>query len=183
MTSRSKLIFDRQINELRDILDRIIEAEFDAAARLIAEAPMVHLTARGRNGLALRAFGNRLMQLGRPVAILGDILSGPVGDGHVVVIASGSGSTPALLDVADTGHTLNATILALTGHPGSPLAQRATQALTIPPLLSDGGSGMQPLGTLFEQSLGIVCDALVVDLMHRLEVTIDAMRARHANIE
>jgi D-arabinose 5-phosphate isomerase GutQ len=41
----------------------------------------------------------------------------------------------------------------------------------------------QPLGTLFEQALKHVCDALVQALMAALEMTPAAMRERHANIE
>jgi 6-phospho-3-hexuloisomerase len=183
MTEPPEPIFAQQLAELHDVLARISREEFVGAAQLVVATPMVHLTGRGRNELALRAFGNRLMQLGKPVAILGDILSAPVRHGDLVVIASGSGTTSALLDVADASLALNAKILALTGQSDSPLSERASVTLTIPPLLTDGSKGVQPLGTLFEQCLGLVCDALVIDLMHRLDVTIDAMRTRHANIE
>lgn len=121
------------------------------------------------------------MQLGKPVSMVGHILAVPVRDGDLMVIASGSGTTPALVDVAATGRALNAKILTISRQPESPLARLADATLTIPSLST--GAGVQPLGTLFEQCLGIVCDALIMDLMNRLNVTTDAMRARHANIE
>jgi 6-phospho-3-hexuloisomerase len=42
---------------------------------------------------------------------------------------------------------------------------------------------MQPLGTLFEQSLFILCDSLILGLMQRAGIVTDQMLQRHANLE
>lgn len=183
MTSAPAEIFERQLAELADVLRRISDDEFIAAAEMIAAASKVFLAGRGRNGLALRGFANRLAQLGKPVEIIGDILTGPVRRGDLVVIASASGTTPALLDVIGIAHSVGARVLTLTGGHDTPMATQSDGTMTIPSSLSDGGASTQPLGTLFEQSLAITCDALVFDLMSRLGVTVGSMRDRHANIE
>ena len=183
MTRGPSGILERQLAELTDVLHRISPDQFSEAAEVIAVAPRVFLAGRGRNGLALRGFGNRLAQLGKPVAIIGDILTGPVETGDLVVVASASGTTPALLDITGTARTIGARILALTGSHYTPLSAQSDASLTIPAVLADGRSSMQPLGTLFEQSLTLVCDAMIVHLMRRLNVTVDSMRTRHANIE
>lgn len=183
MTKRPADIFHRQLAELTEVLHRISADEFETAAAMIADAPAVFLAGRGRNGLALRALGNRLMQLDIPVEVIGDILTGPVKQGDLLVIASSSGSTPALLDAARSALDLGARVLALTAGGGTALARQASVRLAVPAQLSDGGESIQPLGTLFEQALGVVCDALVVGVMDRLGATADNMRARHANIE
>lgn len=176
-------ILERQLTELTDVLHRIQPDQFTHASEIIAAAPSIFLAGRGRNGLALRGFGNRLAQLGKPTAVIGDILTGPVAPGDLVVIASSSGTTPALLDVTDTARTIGADVLALTGSNSTPLSAQSNATLTIPATIADGGSSTQPLGTLFEQALTLVCDAIIVDLMRRLDITVESMRSRHANIE
>ncbi len=42
---------------------------------------------------------------------------------------------------------------------------------------------VQPLGTLFEQSMLILCDSLVLALMRRTGVSAAQMFAHHANLE
>ena len=48
---------------------------------------------------------------------------------------------------------------------------------------SGGLQSVQPMAALFEQSLTIVLDAMVMALMQRLGQDADAMFARHANVE
>ena len=118
------------------------------------------------------------MQLDRPVSLLGDILTGPVHPHDLVLIASGSGTSPTLLAHAKAAHRHGALVVVLTANPVSELADLADHAVHLP--LPDSA---QPLGTLFEQALVHVCDCLVEALMAALEVSPAAMRARHANIE
>jgi 6-phospho-3-hexuloisomerase len=42
---------------------------------------------------------------------------------------------------------------------------------------------LAPLGTLFEISVLVFLDSLIVELMGRLKITEDDMRVRHATIE
>jgi len=46
-----------------------------------------------------------------------------------------------------------------------------------------GPSSRQPLGSLFEQSLLVVGDVLVLSLMKQMGTTNEQMRARHTNLE
>jgi 6-phospho-3-hexuloisomerase len=173
-------LFVRQLTELGSVLHDVSEDQFRNTTRLIGETTKVFLTGRGRNGLAMKAFANRLMQIGKSAFLIGDILTPPVHRGNVVVIATGSGKTSALLTIADAARDHHAVVIAFTATADSPLAERADQLLVIP---TKAASSQQPLGTLFEQALGLVCDALVVNLMTALDVNDTAMLSRHANIE
>jgi 6-phospho-3-hexuloisomerase len=42
---------------------------------------------------------------------------------------------------------------------------------------------VQPMGSLFEQSLFLLLDAIVVELMQRRKTTSEQMFRRHANLE
>jgi 6-phospho-3-hexuloisomerase len=118
------------------------------------------------------------VQLDRPVNLLGDILTGPVHPRDLVVIASGSGTSATLVTHAHAARQYDALVAVLTANPTSTLANLADQTLHLS--LPDS---TQPLGTLFEQALIHVCDALVQALMATLEIAPATMRERHANIE
>jgi 6-phospho-3-hexuloisomerase len=172
--------FARQLAELTDVLGRIDQDRLAETTRLIAGASRVFLAGRGRNALAMAGFANRLAQLGKPAFLIGDILTPAVRAGDLIIIATSSGTTPALVTTAEAGNRHGASTLALTADTGSPLAAGADHVLTLP---SRAVTTRQPLGTLFEQTLILVCDALVVHLMSALDVTTAAMQDRHANLE
>jgi 6-phospho-3-hexuloisomerase len=71
----------------------------------------------------------------------------------------------------------------------SPLANLADHRVIIPAQsLKEAETerdlmSVQPLGTLFEQSLLILCDSLILHLMQRSGVGAEQMRKRHANLE
>ncbi len=70
----------------------------------------------------------------------------------------------------------------------SPISELADYALRIsaPTLKRNdltGRTSIQPMGSLFEQSLGLVLDILVLQLMAELEITAEQMLARHATLE
>ncbi len=71
----------------------------------------------------------------------------------------------------------------------SPLAELADHRIVIPApsLKADEGepghTSVQPMGTLFEQSLLILCDSLVLGMMQRTGVNSAQMFKRHANLE
>ena len=84
---------------------------------------------------------------------------------------------------------MGAKILLFTTDATSPLAELADHRVIIPaPSLKTsqeirGLISTQPLGTLFEQSMLILCDSLILRLMQRLGVDAAQMSERHANLE
>lgn len=159
-----------------------------AAAGRLQAAPRIFVAGAGRSGLAMRAFAMRLMHLGLPVHVLGDMTTPGIAAGDLLVIGSGSGRTASLLAAAQKATSLGADLLLLTIDPGSPIGQLATQTIRLPAPSPKAAAGAalasaQPMGALFEQTLWLVGDALVMLLMDRLGETSDSMFARHANLE
>jgi hypothetical protein len=62
----------------------------------------------------------------------------------------------------------------------SELAERADDVLTIP--VERGGARNQPLGTIFEQSLLVYCDALVLLARKKLKIRERQMAKQHAQL-
>ena len=179
------------LDEMRRTLNRVSCEEVEALVREVAEAARVFVAGAGRSGLAMRGFAMRLAQLGLRIYVVGETTTPAVGPGDLLLIGSGSGVTESLVNYAGKAVETGARVAVATADAGSPAARLANVVVVIPaptPKSSreTGGQGdpsHQPMGTLFEQSLGVMLDAGVMLLMTRLDGTEGGMFARHANLE
>ena len=73
--------------------------------------------------------------------------------------------------------------------PNSPVARLANTIVVIPApspkahISAEAHASIQPMGSLFEQCLFLVLDALVIVLMKESNISSTEMFARHANLE
>ncbi|TFG63655.1 MAG: 6-phospho-3-hexuloisomerase [Spirochaetales bacterium] len=175
------------LDELGRTLRHVHPAGLDRAADMIAEARAVFLAGAGRSALGIRGFAMRLMHLGRRVYVAGETTTPGIRKDDLLVIGSGSGKTAGLVAMSGKARENGAKILLLTMDPSSPLGIAADHIIEIPaPTPKSGksaGVSIQPMGTLFEQSLFITCDILVLLLMRKLNLTSEEMFSRHANLE
>lgn len=179
------------LDELRRTLNQISCDEIDSLVREVTGARRVFVAGAGRSGLVMRSFAMRLAQLGLTVHVVGETTSPAVRSGDLLLIGSGSGVTDRLVHYAGKAAEAGARVAAATADPASPAARLADVVVVIPaptPKSSKEAIGQeqrsgQPMGTLFEQSLGVLLDACVMLLMARLDETGRSMFARHANLE
>jgi arabinose-5-phosphate isomerase len=112
-----------------------LDDQFACVVEMIYRAPgRVVVVGLGKSGLVAHAIAATLCSLGTAAVYLhageaahGDI--GVVGRGDVVILVSKSGATPELVRLAPVLRALGAKLVALTGHPQSPLAREADVAL------------------------------------------------------
>jgi 6-phospho-3-hexuloisomerase len=175
--------------EVRDCLSRLDQAEMEAALEALHGAPRVFVAGAGRSGLAMCAFAMRLTHLGLSTYVIGEMVTPAFDAGDVLVIGSGSGRTESLLAVTRKAKALGGRIVLFTIGGASPLAELAEVMVRIPApspkaqVARGSATSVQPMGSLFEQSLFLLGDALILLLMERREVTAGAMFERHANLE
>lgn len=175
--------------EIRACLGRVEPASVEAAVERLVAAERVFVAGAGRSGFMVRGFAMRLMHAGRRVHVVGEPTTPAIGRGDLLVIGSGSGRTASLLAMARTARELGAGILLYTIDARSPIAALADAVVVIPApspkaaVPGDACSSVQPMGSLFEQSLLLVLDATVLLLMGRLGLDPAEMFARHANLE
>lgn len=159
------------------------------AGDLITSAPRIFVDGAGRSGLCMRALAVRLMHLGKTVYVVGETVTPSIRSEDLLVLGSGSGQSPVLLQIAEMAQGQGATILLFTAEAISPLSEFADHNVIIPapslkPALTERRrTSMQPMGTLFEQSLLILGDSLIVSLMDHIGVGVGKMRKLHANLE
>jgi 6-phospho-3-hexuloisomerase len=120
--------------------------------------------------------------------VVGETTTPPICAGDCLIIGSGSGRTPSLVAVAERASAIGAKIVLFTIDANSPIAARAHTIVDIPAVSpkarnSSGGRSLQPMGSLFEQCLFLLLDALILALMQENNVAEAEMFARHANLE
>lgn len=181
------LLIDTVIEELGCTLRGVNPAALDQAVLMIAESPAVFLAGAGRSALGIRGFAMRLMHMGLKAYVAGETTTPGIRKDELLVIGSGSGKTGSLVAMARKARETGAKILLLTMDPSSPIGESADHIIEIPAPTPKSdkskSSSIQPMGTLFEQSLFLVCDLLVLLLMRKLNMTSEKMFTRHANLE
>ena len=154
----------------------------------IASARQVFVAGAGRSGLAVKAFAMRLMHMGTNAYVVGETVTPNLTAGDLIVFGSGSGSTGSLVGMAKKAKAIGAKIALLSILGESPIAELADIVIRIPaptPKIErdTGFTSVQPMGSLFEQSLLLALDAIILMLMERSDKDSDTMFTRHANLE
>jgi 6-phospho-3-hexuloisomerase len=130
----------------------------------------------------------RLMHLGLPVYVVGETITPNITQADMLLIGSGSGSTGSLVVMAQRAQAIGAKIGLITILEKSPIGQIADIVLTVPAPSSKIEAelefqSVQPMGSLFEQSLALTLDALILTMMSTTDIDADTMFTRHANLE
>jgi 6-phospho-3-hexuloisomerase len=157
----------------------------DAGAALLG-ARRIFVLGAGRSGLALRMTGMRLMHLGLVVHVVGEVTTPAILAGDVLLVASGSGTTASIVRAADAARVAGARIVAITTASRSPLADLADVTVVVPAAEKQDHAGIlsaQYAGSLFEQSVVFVGDALFHSLWTSSGASAETLWARHSNLE
>ncbi|TFB47584.1 6-phospho-3-hexuloisomerase [Cryobacterium tagatosivorans] len=173
-------------DEIADTAAKIDEHEVAALAAHLGQTGRVFVAGAGRSGLVLRMAAMRLMHLGLTVHVAGDTTTPAISSGDLLLVASGSGTTSGVVKSAETAAKAGARIAAFTTNPDSPLAGLADAVVIIPAAQkTDHGSGVsrQYSGSLFEQVLFLVTEALFQSLWGSTDEPAEQLWLRHANLE
>lgn len=176
-------------DELRALVDTVRAADqapFERALTLLTDADRVFVHGAGRSGLALRMTAMRLMHLGLRVHVVGEVTTPAIGRGDVLLVASGSGTTGGIVQAARTAADVGGRVLAVSTTDDSPLAAVAEATLVLPAATKTDRSGTasaQYAGSLFEQGVALLGDALFHALWRRSGRSADELWPRHANLE
>ncbi|MGO3884747.1 MAG: 6-phospho-3-hexuloisomerase [Mycetocola sp.] len=182
----ARAILSSIVTELDRTLTDVSTGDLTALADRIAAAPRILLIGQGRSGLVLRMFAMRLMHLGTDAYVVGESTTPAIRSGDLLIAASGSGSTPTIVRAAHTAREVGAHVAVLSTRAESALADHADAVLVIPAAAkTEHGSQLsaQYSGSLFEQSLLLVSDALFQLLWRRQGTPAEELWTRHANLE
>ena len=182
------------IESAQDFLD---EDAIDKFEDIIIESKNIFVTGAGRSGLAAKAFAMRLMHLGLSAYVVGETISPAIYADDCIVAISGSGETNTIVSAAKISKTRGAKVLALTSYPESTLGQLADCYVLVKGRtkkevddenymkrqIHGNYTSLTPLGTAFELTTLVFLDAIVSELMEKMEQTESDLKARHTVLE
>jgi 6-phospho-3-hexuloisomerase len=180
------------LREVTETLEGVKPRQAGDLAKAIIKAKRVYVGGVGRSGLVSSCFAMRLVHLGLVAHVVGEATAPGLGRGDLLVISSGSGRTRTVLAQADAAKSRGARVAVVTADGESLVGRAADIVVEVPcPPFAKAARGpssakvgtVQPGGTLFEQSLLVFYDGLILDLADRLDWSPKMLKLRHANLE
>ncbi len=176
------------LEELNQTLLGVNSEKVEKFVSLIHQAEEVFCSGAGRSGFMVKGFAMRLMHMGINSYVVGETCTPNIKQDGLLVIASGSGETKSLVNHALKAKEVGTKLALITINPQSTIAEMADVVVEIsapsPKSAKEGQvKTIQPMGSLFEQSEGLVMDISIMMLMKQRNMTSDTMFGRHANME
>lgn len=182
---------------IRENLDMILQEQIQLAAKIdysqlallipeLQQAKRIFVCGAGRSGLAMKAAAMRLMHYGFQVYVTGETTTPAIRQGDLLLAASGSGTTGSIVSAASKAVSAGAKVIALSTTPTSALSGLAALTLILPAAQKqDHGKSIsaQYAGSLFEQALLLVTDAVFQSLWALDYSPAETLWTRHANLE
>ena len=182
------------------ILDNIKNAEefldeetIDKFEDIIIESKNIFVTGAGRSGLAAKAFAMRLMHLGLSAYVVGETISPAIYEDDCIIAISGSGETNTIVSAAKIAKNRGSKVLAVTSYPESTLGKLSDAYVFVKGRtkkevddenymkrqIHGNYTSLTPLGTAFELTTLVFLDAIVSELMEKMQQTESDLKARH----
>ncbi|WP_298831008.1 6-phospho-3-hexuloisomerase [uncultured Planococcus sp.] len=177
---------DEILAELKLTFARIDDEQAEKLVTGILQAKKVFVAGGGRSGFMAKAFVMRMMHVGLDAYVVGETVTPNLEADDIFIVGSGSGETQSLAAMTKKAKTIGATVVAITTNPDSTIGSLSDIQIEIPAQAkADGTSGksIQPMGSLFEQSLLLFYDAVILRFMDKKGLNSDTMYGRHANLE
>lgn len=178
------------LNELDHSLNSIDPESTESLIDLITNAKKIFVAGAGRSKLMIRGFAMRLMHLGYQAYVVGETVTPAIDKEDLLIIGSGSGETGTLKVMAAKAKTIGARLALITIYPDSSIGKLADNIIKITAATTktqDGGlaRSIQPGANMFEQSLLLICDAIVIRMIEKFNFseTNQQLMKRHANLE
>ncbi len=176
------------LQELGGVFDALNDSDVDKALQMVADAKKIVVFGGGRERLQIMGFAMRLYHMGLDVAVEGDMTTPPVGDGDLFIATVGPGEISTACALLGVARAAGAKILVLTAQREGKAATYADFVLHLPAQTmandqGDSATSVLPMGSLYEGALFVLFEVMVLKLMAKLNISGEAMRANHTNVE
>ncbi|CAI8703298.1 6-phospho-3-hexuloisomerase [Priestia megaterium] len=175
------------LKELKHSADLIADEEAEKLVNGILESKKVFVAGAGRSGFMAKSFAMRMMHMGIDSYVIGETVTPNFEKEDILIIGSGSGETKSLVSMAEKAKSIGGKIATVTIFPDSTIGQLADVTIKLPGSPKDQSKGdyktIQPMGSLFEQTLLLFYDAVILRFMEKKGLDTNKMYGRHANLE
>lgn len=181
-------LYQTALDELGGVFSSLDDAQVDALVDRLARARRIVVFGGGREKLQIMGFAMRLFHMGLDAAVEGDMTTPAVGPGDVFLVTCGPGYISTAEALVGVAKAAGAEVCLVTAQPGGRLGPMSDFILHLPAqtMADDQGdrkTSVLPMGSLFEGALFVLFEVMVLKLKARLNITADAMRANHTNLE
>ena len=176
-------------DELAGCFEQLEEGQLKKLEKEITDAERIFVAGAGRSLLMVRGLAMRLMHMGYTAYVVGETVTPAISSKDLLIIASGSGSTATMAVMAKKCREIGARLALITTRVDSPIGRLADVIIEVKTGSSktehNAYTTIQPGGNTFEQSVLLIGDAIVIDLVSTksLDESNAELMSRHANLE
>lgn len=181
-------LYRTALEELAEVFARLDDTRVDALIERLAQARRIVVFGGGREKLQIMGFAMRLFHMGLNASVEGDMTTPAVGKGDVFLLTCGPGYISTAQALSGVARDAGAEVILITAQPGGRIGAMADLILHLPAqtMADDQGdrkTSVLPMGSLYEGALFVLFEVMVLKLKSRLNISADAMRANHTNLE
>lgn len=169
----------KNIDELQLVTAELDETQLVQAAKACMEGKRLFFSGMGRSGNMVKALAIRFMHLGYDAYVAGDASTPSIENGDLLIAVTSSAKTKVTLNHMETARQAGAKVLLLTALLENP--QVSDYFLSIPARTKVPSE--QHAGSLFEQCVLIVGDAISAYIKENKGISSEYMDKRHANLQ
>ncbi|MCM3719013.1 6-phospho-3-hexuloisomerase [Fictibacillus phosphorivorans] len=175
------------LEEIKGVLSKADPTVINQVSDQLLSEKRIFVIGEGRSGFMAKSFAMRLMHLGLHVYVVGETITPAIKTGDVLVAVSGSGTTKSVVHTAKKAKEIQCPVVAITTNVSSELAEHATLIAHVPAATKFRGeneaASIQPLGSLFDQCVHILCDAVCLNIAKKQSEDNGSAFLRHSNLE
>lgn len=175
------------LKELANSLESINEEEIEKLIEIVLSSRKVFFVGVGRVLLSLQATAKRWAHLGIETHVVGEVTEPAITSEDVLIVGSGSGTTLFPAGIAQKAHQLGARVVHIGSNPNSALKDIVCLMVRIPVrtkyYLEDEIDSLQPMTSLFEQTLLLLGDIVAKMIIDRKKLEMKGLWQYHANLE
>jgi 6-phospho-3-hexuloisomerase len=174
------------IEEVAGVLRNCNQEEYENLVSLLKKDARFFFTGEGRSGLVAKMMAMRLMHSGKNIFVIGETTTPAIQKGDILIVITGSGSTPSIVHVCKSASEQEAYVFAVTTNTQLYKEPWCNGTLQVPAATKkrtkDEPPTIQPLGNQFDQSVHLLLDAAIIDSFSEGQ-TNEALRKKHTNLE
>jgi 6-phospho-3-hexuloisomerase len=174
------------LEEHQQLFNKLDFSQISEVTKFLSNAERIFVCGAGRSGLAMRCAAMRLMHFGLNVFVVGETTTPAIKAGDLLIAASGSGTTKSIVQAAEKAVSVGARVISFSTTSNSPLADFSQLVVIIPAAQKQDHEktlSAQYAGSLFEQSLLLLTDAIFQTMWTDTGVEAEELWERHANLE
>lgn len=170
-------------NEIENIKYNVTNSK--SFLQCLQDATRIFVDGKGRSGLVVQMFSNRLVQLGKNTHVIGEVTCPAVKKDDLYLIVSGSGTDNGNLSVIKYIKQIGAKVAFITANKQSPIISLSDFYILISTdtKFTENKQSVQPMGALFEQASLLILESVVLRLQISMHLTESDMEKKHANVE